>query len=120
MNAEHIVDNVREISDRFATERNARQRRRELVGADFDQLRDAGFLLTAVPVEQGGIWESPARSVRPICEILRLLAHGDSSVALVSSMHPAVIYSMGWLSFAEASAPFNDAWQEQRRMAFKS
>lgn len=120
MNAEHILDNVRELSDRFATERNARQRRRELFKADFDQIRDAGFLLTAVPVEHGGIWESPARSVRPICEILRVLAHGDSSVALVSSMHPAVIYTVGWLPFTEASEPFNDVWEEQRRMVFKS
>src|SRR5688500_11528349 len=93
MNAEQVLDNVRDISDRFATDRNARQRRRELAPADFDQLRDAGFLLTGVPVEHGGIWESSSRSVRPICEILRVLAHGDSSVALVSSMHPAVLYS---------------------------
>ena len=120
MNAEQILENVREISDQFATERNARQKKRELVKADFDRLRDAGFLLTAVPTEHGGIWESPARSVRPISEILRVLAHGDSSVALVSSMHPAVIYSMGWLSFTEAPDPFRDVWEEQRRLAFES
>ena len=120
MSAEHILASVQELSDRFATERNARQRRRELVAADFDRLREAGFLLTAVPVEHGGTWESAARSVRPICEILRVLAHGDSSVALVSSMHPAVIYAVGWLPLTEAAEPFKDAWEEQRHLVFKS
>ena len=116
--AQTILDNIREISTKFAEERNERQRRRELVQADFDQLRDAGFLLTGVPVEHGGIWESAQRSSRTVCEMLRVLAHGDSSVALVASMHPAVLCSAtGWLSMPEAPHPYREAWDEQRRWA---
>src|SRR3954468_10807121 len=86
-----ILDNIKGISAQFAQERRERQRRRELVQADFDALRDAGFLLTGVPVECGGIWEDVGRSIRPVADMLRILAHGDPSVALVSSMHPTVL-----------------------------
>lgn len=120
MSAEQLLNDVRELSARFAADRTARQRRRELVKADFDQLQEAGLLLMAVPQEHGGLWESSARSIRPICETLRVLAQGDSSVALVSAMHPAVLYSVGWLPLPEAPDAFNDPWQEQRRRVFKS
>lgn len=81
MDVRPILENVRELSARFATERRERQQRRALVAADFAQLRDAGFLLTGVPVDQGGSWENVHQSTRPICDILRTLAHGDSSVS---------------------------------------
>ena len=54
MDAHTILENVREVSACFATERRARQQRRALVAADFAQRREAGFLLTGVPVDQGG------------------------------------------------------------------
>jgi alkylation response protein AidB-like acyl-CoA dehydrogenase len=85
--------------------------------ADFARLRDAGFLLTGVPVDHGGIWQSVSRSTRPICEMLRTLAHGDSSVALVCAMHPAVLNF--WMATDEATAPFQKAWHEQRRSIFQ-
>ena len=91
MDIQTILKNVGEVSSRFSMQRNERQRRTALVEADFAELRDAGFLLTGVPVEQGGVWESLHRSARPVCEILRTLAHGDSSVALVCAMHPTVL-----------------------------
>ena len=47
-----VLENVRELSARFAEQRHERQRRRELVLSDFDQLKDAGFLLTGVPTDQ--------------------------------------------------------------------
>jgi hypothetical protein len=66
MDARTILENVREVSARFATERRERQQRRGLVAADFAQLREAGFPLTGVPVDQGGIWESVRQSTRPL------------------------------------------------------
>jgi alkylation response protein AidB-like acyl-CoA dehydrogenase len=115
VDASAILDRVRAVSAEFASQRAARQRRRELDPADFDRLRDAGFLLSAVPADQGGIWENAARSTRPICELLRALARGDSSVALVCAMHPVLGF---WLATPHAPEPFRAAWDEQRRKFF--
>jgi alkylation response protein AidB-like acyl-CoA dehydrogenase len=115
VDAEHIRQRVAALADEFDRDRRARQLRRELVAEDFDRLREAGFLLTGVPLEMGGIWDGAARSTRPICEILRTLARGDSSVALVSAMHPAVLSF--WLSSPTAPEPYRDAWAAQRRSA---
>lgn len=116
-----ILEKVRELSADFAGERSERQRRRELVQADFDRLKDTGFLLTGVPFDQGGIWESFERSNRTVCEMLRVLAHGDSSVALVAAMHPAVIsVASGWMIDNDVPPPFREAWDEQRRWAFQT
>jgi alkylation response protein AidB-like acyl-CoA dehydrogenase len=117
MDACTVYENIRAISADFAAERRERQRRRELVAADFARLRDAGFLLTGVPVEEGGIWQSVGGSARPICEMLRTLAHGDSSVALVCAMHPAVLNF--WMATPQAPLPFEKAWEEQRRSIFR-
>lgn len=113
MDAETILRNVREVAAGFAAERRERQRRRALVPADFARLKDAGFLLAAVPIDQGGVWEDVPHSTRSVCEILRALAHGDSSVALVSAMHPSVLSF--WLTTAKAPSPFQQAWDDQRR-----
>ena len=115
-----ILEKVRELSTEFAGERNERQRRRELVQADFDRLKDTGFLLTGVPVVQGGIWESFQRSNRTICEMLKTLAQGDSSIALVAAMHPAVLITTGWLTLPEAPQPYRADWDKQRRWAFQT
>jgi alkylation response protein AidB-like acyl-CoA dehydrogenase len=104
MDADTVYKYICAISADFANERSERQQRRELVAADFARLRDAGFLLTGVPVDHGGIWESVGASARPICEMLRTLAHGDSSVALVCAMHPAVLNF--WMATGEAPTPF--------------
>ena len=118
MDAAAVSEKIRALSGEFAADRRERQRRRELVPADFARLREAGFPLTGVPVDQGGIWESPARSARPICDMLRVLAHGDSSVALVCAMHPSMLSY--WIATPEAPAPFAKAWEEQRRSIFRN
>lgn len=118
MDARTILENVQVVSTHFATERRERQQRRGLVAADFTQLRDAGFLLTGVPVTQGGVWESVRRSTRPICEMLRTLAHGDPSVALVCAMHPTVVSF--WLATTEVPPPFQASWEAQRRRIFQT
>src|SRR3990172_12868660 len=91
MDVHTILKNVGELSSRFAAARHERQQRRALVASDFAALRDAGFLLTGVPVEAGGVWPDLRRSARPVCDILRVLANGDPSVALVCAMHPSVL-----------------------------
>jgi alkylation response protein AidB-like acyl-CoA dehydrogenase len=118
MDANTVYQNLRAISADFAAERRERQQRRELVAADFARLRDAGFLLAGVPVDHGGIWQSVGESARPICEMLRILAHGDSSVALVCAMHPVVLNF--WMATAQAPPPFDQTWQEQRNWIFRN
>jgi alkylation response protein AidB-like acyl-CoA dehydrogenase len=107
-----VLESVKRIAREFANQRRHRQLRRELDPKDFASLSEAGFLLTGVPVEQGGLWFDLARSTRPIAEILRALARGDSSVALVSAMHPAVLSF--WLSTPGVPSPHRDAWLAQR------
>jgi alkylation response protein AidB-like acyl-CoA dehydrogenase len=111
---------VRALAGEFAAEGTARQRRRELDPHDFARLWEAGFLRTGVPVQYGGVWESHARSVRPIAALLRTLAHGDASVALVASMHPAVTASAGWLTTEGPREPVAAAWEAQRRWVFQT
>jgi alkylation response protein AidB-like acyl-CoA dehydrogenase len=118
MDAGTVHENLRAISAGFATERRERQQRRELMADDFARLRDGGFLLTGAPVDHGGVWESVSGSTRPICEMLRVLAHGDSSVALVCAMHPAVLNF--WMATAQAPAPFQKGWDEQRSSIFRN
>ena len=116
MHSHTVHTGVREIAESFAAERSERQQRRALDRADFDRLAQAGFLLTGVPVSEGGLWESAAASTRPICEMVRTLAGGDSSVALVSSMHPAVLAF--WLASPRAEGGDQEAWERQRSEVF--
>jgi alkylation response protein AidB-like acyl-CoA dehydrogenase len=111
-NAAQILDSIKEIAGGFASQRRERQLRRELDPRDFAALRDAGFPLTGVPAERGGLWINLAQSTRPIAELLRALARGDSSVALVSSMHPAVLSF--WLATESVPPPHTEAWVAQR------
>jgi alkylation response protein AidB-like acyl-CoA dehydrogenase len=106
---------IRELAATWTDDRAARQARRHLEPDDFAALADAGFLLTAVPVDQGGLWESMARTTRPISTALRTLAAADPSVALVLAMHPSVLGF--WLT---SDDPAHPAWSEQARAAFET
>lgn len=86
-----LIVELQTIADDFARERSTRQMRRSLDATDFARLRDAGFLLVGVPESAGGYWRNGRESTRLICEALRTLGRGDSSVALVTAMHPAVL-----------------------------
>jgi alkylation response protein AidB-like acyl-CoA dehydrogenase len=118
MNAAEILSNVTAVADGFARDRPARLRRRGLERADFAALSQAGFLLTGVPAQQGGLFRDVASSTRPIAEILRVLGRADPSVALVCSMHPAVISF--WLAQPEPPPAYAAAWQEQLRWVAQS
>lgn len=106
---------VAEITGEWRSDRSERQARRALDGSDFARLADAGFLRVAVPEDGGGLWRNVAESTRPTCELLRTLARADSSVALVSSMHPAVVGF--WLALPDPARP---EWSAQRDAVFAS
>jgi alkylation response protein AidB-like acyl-CoA dehydrogenase len=53
-----------------------------------------------------------------ICTLLRVLASGDSSVALVAAMHPAVLSTAGWLDDSVAPQACRAAWEAQRAWVF--
>jgi alkylation response protein AidB-like acyl-CoA dehydrogenase len=106
---------IEEIADRWRAERGERQARRHLDRDDFALLREAGLLAVAAPRDVGGLWEETAASARPTCALYRRLASADPSVALVSSMHLAVLAF--WLS--TPGSP-RTPWEEQRRAVFAS
>ena len=108
---------VEELAAEWGAERLERQRRRELDPADFDRLTEAGLPLIGVPIEHGGVWQDRVHSTRTVCELLRVLATGDSSVALVCAMHPVVGF---WLATPIVPEPYQAAWDEQRRRVFSS
>ena len=111
----HFARGVQSIVAEWKPQRSERQARRSLERADFDQLRDAGFLYSVVPEEMGGLWRDTPSSARSVCDLLRLLATADSSVALVSSMHPSVVAF--WLLNPDPSQPL---WEQQRQAVFAS
>jgi alkylation response protein AidB-like acyl-CoA dehydrogenase len=106
---------IAEIAGEWREHRAERQTRRSLDPADFARLAQAGFLHVAVPEAMGGLWRSVTDTTRPICEVLRTLAAADPSVALVSSMHPAVLGF--WL--APPDQP-GDEWAEQTAAVFET
>src|SRR4051812_40547910 len=113
MGTADIADAVGEIASEWRGQRAERQARRHLDQADFDQLRGAGYLKMAVPEAMGGSWRDVPTSTRPICDVLRDLAGADPSVALVASMHPAVIGF--WLARPDETSA---EWVTQRDAVF--
>jgi alkylation response protein AidB-like acyl-CoA dehydrogenase len=109
-----LETNIAGIAEEWRSTRAERQARRHLERDDFDRLRDAGLLQVVVPEDHGGLWQSVAASTRPISGVLRTLAAADPSVALVSSMHPAVL---GFWLAPQSDAP---AWVEQREAVIAS
>ncbi|HQT53203.1 MAG TPA: acyl-CoA dehydrogenase family protein [Phenylobacterium sp.] len=113
-----LLANVRAIAADMASERMERQRRRHLERSDFERLADAGYLLTGIPADQGGLWRGVRASVRQYSELIYTIARGDPSVALVASMHPVVL--VYWLANDAAPDPYAKAWTEQRDQCFQT
>jgi alkylation response protein AidB-like acyl-CoA dehydrogenase len=109
---------VAELAAGFAGERVERQRRDGLVRADLDALAAAGLQRTGLPVDRGGLWRDLPSSARTICEIYRALGRGDSSLALATSMHPAVLAF--WLATPEVPEPDTAAWRRQWDVIFST
>ena len=110
-----VVGNVDLLIPTWRDQRADRQARRHLERADFDQLRDAGLLALIAPSTAAGCG-SRCRLGADDC-VTSTAGSGavDSSVALVSSMHPAVISF--WLATPDSAQP---AWEEQRAAVFAS
>jgi alkylation response protein AidB-like acyl-CoA dehydrogenase len=109
--ANAVQRSVEEVAAEFAADRAQRQARTTLDPVDFDRLAAAGVLRTGLPAARGGLWADAPSSARAVCEIFRTIAHGDSSVALVASMHPSVLAF--WLATPAVPAPHTEAWAEQ-------
>jgi alkylation response protein AidB-like acyl-CoA dehydrogenase len=118
-NADIFLEKTRSFAAELAAQRPERQRRRRLDPTDFDRLHDIGFHEACVPVAFGGLWEGPRRSARVLAEAYRALASGDPSLALASSMHPAVLSFWRDAELA-ADHPGADAWAAQKREVFVS
>ena len=116
MDARAVRANVTNVAETFAVDRRARQLRTELHRDDFDLLTKAGLALTGLPTDRGGLWANIFESTRDICELYRVLGGADSSVALVCSMHPAVLAF--WLAVDDVPEPDRDAWHAQRDEVF--
>jgi alkylation response protein AidB-like acyl-CoA dehydrogenase len=101
-----------DLSSVWGRNRRERQARRHLDPIDFDAVRQTGFLELVVPRDAGGCWDGLSTSARPMAEILRVMAQGDPSVALVASMHPSVV------SFWLLNDHPDDGWQQQRQAVF--
>jgi alkylation response protein AidB-like acyl-CoA dehydrogenase len=117
---QRIRAQIASLADGFAAQRADRQQRRQLDPADFAQLRAAGLPLLSVPVRYGGLWESRTQSTRALAELFRLLGRADSSLALVASMHHAVLSAAGWQADAPAPAPYTEAWEAQKQWVFQT
>ena len=109
-----VTEAAKEIASQWRSDRSQRQLRRRLDRADFDALRDTGILQLFAPTDMGGQWQSTETSARSLCDVYRVLAAGDPSVALVSSMHGVIGF---WLLNPD---PSQSAWEEQRRAVFAS
>ena len=107
---------IEALADRWSAQRADRLRRRHLERADFDELAATGFLRLIVPVDLGGHWKSVAESSATIIQAVRSLARGDHSVALVASMHPAVL--IYFMETPDPGDPHGEAWEEQRAQVF--
>lgn len=111
-----IKENVEKLAQKFSINRNTRQKRKSLCQEDFDDLQKTGYLSMSVPVAYGGTWVNVQQSLPPICDILRILAQGDSSVALVSAMHPAVLSN--WFCPSAIPDHLQSKWDVQCKEVF--
>lgn len=113
-----VVAAVRTLAAMMRPQLAERQQRRTLDPQDFKLLASAGYLLTGVPAEMGGLWRGLPLSIRPYTDMVYAIAQGDPSVALVAAMHPAVLCN--WFAVDDAPEPFTDAWTAQRTACFQT
>lgn len=113
-----VLGSLDQLADRWQSERDERLQRRHLERTDFDAVASTGFLRLIVPETHGGLWRSLAETGPVLVDAVQRLARGDHSVALVASMHPAVM--IYWTAIDAAPAPFTERWAAQRADVFAS
>ncbi len=111
VNSDQVIANLQEVAAGFAEQRRERLERRHLERPDFDLLAKAGFLATGLAEADGGLWKDVRQSTRPYAEMIRTIAIGDPSVALVEAMPPCVLVL--WMAAGEPPAPVAAAWRAQ-------
>ncbi len=111
MNSDQVIANLQEVAAGFAELRRERLERCHLERVDFDLLAKAGFLATGLSHSDGGLWKDVRQSTRPYAEMIRTIAMGDPSVALVAAMHPCVLVL--WMAAGEPPAAVAAAWRAQ-------
>lgn len=111
----HVIQAIQAVASEFAGTRGERQKRTHLDPDDFRRIADTGYLELAVPARFDGLWRGVSQTVGPLCAALRALAQGDSSVALVSAMHPAVLSY--WLCL-DPDLTGQEAWDQQCQRIF--
>jgi alkylation response protein AidB-like acyl-CoA dehydrogenase len=72
-----------DLLDRFAARTAEYDRDNRFFTEDFEELRDAGYLLAAVPVDLGGL----GLSLAEVCQQQRRLAYRSPATALATNMH---------------------------------
>lgn len=105
-----VRERVEELARSWAAQAVERRVRTALDPADFDALAEAGYTLTGVAAEHGGLWRGLPASVRDYAALTASLARVDPSLALVTSMHPLV--HAYWLA-CEPGAGERDAFEAQ-------
>lgn len=113
-----VLDRLAALAATFAEDRRRRQAVTRLDPADLQAIADTGFHLLLVPREYGGLWESTARSTRPLAGALAQIGGADSSLGLVLSMEPFALFLTGWLADFDPVLA-DDSWLEQRAGVFE-
>jgi len=88
----HWIQQIHEIGRAAASRAAAADEHDAFVAENYGDLRAAGFLAAAIPVEFGGGGVSHST----MCELLRVLAQYCSSTALAASMHQHLLAAMIW------------------------
>jgi alkylation response protein AidB-like acyl-CoA dehydrogenase len=113
MTVDRVLGQVARLSAALAAERGKRQLARALDPADLLAVAETGFHRLLVPTEYGGLWQSVARSTRPVARALALVGGADSSLGLVLSMEPYALFVTGWLADPDLSL-VDAGWLAQR------
>lgn len=86
------LDRAREIGPRLATHAARHDAEGSFVSEAYDELRAAGLLRAAVPVELGG----DGATIAELTALQRELGHHCGSTALASAMHQHVVAFTAW------------------------
>ena len=89
---QNLIDQARAMATEcFAPRAADLDRKAEFPFADYDDLRDAGFLGLCVPEEYGGL----GADLETYCLVSEQIAQGNASTALTYNMHCLTMLMMG-------------------------
>ena len=117
MDINAVKTNAQLVADEWKEQVSERQQRTELQEDDYNQLKSINIPLLGVPQEFGGLWKDLQTTGSSICEILRILASGDPSVALSSTMHQGVLSP--W-RVGTVPEEFQEQWNAQKEEVFQT